>query len=400
MGKDKVRLTITLARFSGVTGKEEEEFEADVVDAYLSDGGSPYISMVSQSYRGGIAYLTSCLIDHRLKSITLYDVDSEEGHLDICGQSSNEQSEAFSLLEWICREDTVIPFGLTKGAEDKQLFKNGGPKRIEVTLRDDQLDKSKRIVLTELQEPIGSTVFFGVIGRVWRTSPNDATLIWLDKDISTTWSSGWDVIKIEEFLGGDLSRTTEQFSAVRQGEAWNRLATVFQQYTSTQIAIIKNWDADEDDTDVLAGWPNYGGQWYGEAANSQYWTSRVPNAYQKTKPKTAHYRVCGDEIGAHLHREQKRSWVGEGSPEPEHSLEAMLTGKPLEKTKEVAKTALEEPEIEDIVTRIVSSPYRPPRNHGACIECGGNLCTPMKCDNPKRRSLMQRVLNKGGVRVH
>ena len=250
MGKDKVRLTVTLAKFSGVTGKEEEEFEADVVEAYHSDEGSPYISLIVKGYRGGVAFLTICLIDHRLKSIILYDDGNEEGHLETCGITKNEQAESFNLLEWICQEETVTPFGLTKGAEDKQLAKDGGPKRIEVTLKDDRLDMTKRIAITELQEPIGSTAFFGVIGRVWRSAVNDETLVWLDKSISTTWSSGWELVKIEAFLGGDQSRSTEQFTSTRQGEAWNRLATMFQRYTSTEIAIIKNWDADEDDLDL------------------------------------------------------------------------------------------------------------------------------------------------------
>ncbi len=264
---------------------------------------------------------------------------------------------------------------------------------MEITLKDDKLNTKKRIVVTELREPVGETAFYGITGRVWRCANNDETLIWLDKNISTTWSDGWDLIKIDAFFGSEPGRATEQFTAANQSEAWNRLATSFRRYTSTEIAIIKNWDADDDDDfGSLASWPGYGGQWCGEAARSQYWTNRCPNAYQKPKPKTAYYRVCGDEIGAHLYREQSHSWQKEGHVEPGQLVRP-------DKPKETLKKAA--PESEEAVTRTVSVPHSPDAASRSCLRCGSELCSPGKCESPQRRqNLVQRLIKKGAIIVH
>ena len=76
------------------------------------------------------------------------------------------------------------------------MIETGGPKRIEVTLKDDKLDTKKKIVVTGLQAPMGTSAFYALTGRVWNSAYNDETIVWLNKDASTTWSwataSRWD----------------------------------------------------------------------------------------------------------------------------------------------------------------------------------------------------------------
>jgi len=353
MGENKVRLEVSLVKRCELD-KIDGAFDADVTRAWVEDK-SKWLTVMVPYHLGGIAMLTVTLDDYIIKSVTLYDGTYTQGYTEAYGPSEHEQIQAFECLENICEEEEVVSSIGRLKEEDTELSGLVGPKRLEITLRSHGSTVERKLVVTDLMPPTGHYRYYSVSGREWKVYQKK-----LDRLNTTLWGSSAWLSRIDAYLAGGEGSCTEHFTPQNQEEAWGLLEKMFYKFKPAEITVLKNWTIDEagDDDD---DW-GYGGVFYGPTHGGQHWTNRSPAAYA---PKEAHFRVAGDEVGAVIHREQKKIWEESGSPSPQDTLQAILEPK-IEKKDEAGD--------DDDASGNSSS-----TTDDSCSECGGDDCHPAYC---------------------
>ena len=134
-------------------------------------------------------------------------------------------------------------------------------------------------------------------------------------------------------------------------KAWDILHRMISKFEDSELKVVEKWNTgaasnqlDPEDLDYL-------GEFYGGHFGGQHYTARVPSVY---RVKEAHYRVKGDEVGAVLYREQRKTWEEEGQVDPELSL----------------KELLKVPEAKDEKKATVRTVKPDPSNDNQCLNCG------------------------------
>ena len=310
---------------------------------------------------GGVVLLTISMDEYVIQSITLYDDTYKEGFTEPYSPNEHDQLQAFEALECICEEEDVVSsIGQIKKMEDETLSGLIGPKRLEVTLRQFGGGKEKKFVVVDLAPPSLHFKTYSFTGREWKVYQKK-----LESVVTTAWSSGHWLARIDAFLPGGAGSATDHFTPQNQPRAWAALERMFNKFKQSELQVLRNWEMDEEgDEDLdLVG---YDEGFYGPAHRSQHWTNRIPYHYTPSPPQEAYFRVAGDEVGAVIHREQLKNWEGEGQPSPEQSLKDMLEAKESEKKDEAGETS-------------PSSSTTSQTSDDCCSDCGGSGCPTTYC---------------------
>jgi hypothetical protein len=357
MGADKVRLEVTLVDRRELD-ERDNTISAQVSNAWEEDGRKwlDVFTTNSSRFPGILSKRTICLEDYIVYSVTLYDDQFEQGYTEGFTSGERDQKEAFECLENICGESEVVTsFNIPKDAEDGRVSAKVGPKRIEITLRmTGGAGTEKKLVVTDVIGPSGFYNHYSVSGRTWNTARTK-----LDKQITTLWASSHWIAKVESYLAGGQGSAVDHFTSSDGDKAWVYIETMLLKFKPAEIAVITGWDACPADDDL--DYASYGGEFFGPQYQSQHWT-KGPSHYA---PKTAYYRVAGDEVGAMLHREQRGAWEKAGGVPPEQSLKEMLRSSAEKK--------------EDAGVGDESSSGGSQESDDRCSECGGTACSSAYC---------------------
>ena len=300
----------------------------------------------------------------------MYDREHPDGHKELLLTNDKEQTEAFETLESLCEsEEIVTHIGSLKETKEKPVSRVSGPRRIEVSLRVILTGQEIKLVVTDVMAPAGHYRDYSVTGRKWRILHNE-----LDKSTTVAWGLGYNITKLETFLGGGGS-TVQSFTSGGQENAWSTLKRLFDDFRPVEIVILKNWDVNPTD-DLVDFGGGYGEAWTGDTHRTQHWTNHTPVNYA---PQKAYYRVAGDEVGAVIHREQKEVWENEGSLNPAESLEEILKSKS---------------------NKSVTNPPKVETSPDLCTGCGGVNCNPGYCNEDIDLAMFGGGVINGGHRIN
>jgi len=218
------------------------------------------------------------------------------------------QEEAAILLEKTIRGEEERQE--TDRKEETEVPRRAGPKRIEILIASKGAT-AKRLVVTDVVSP--NQYFQGYTVRGRSFSPNGQELY---QEPEFHYSESAEISQIDQFRLNAAGSASEFFTTEsKRKEAWNTLGRRFRVLNQGEITRIKGWvvapagDANEDDDET--GY-DYLVDMTGGACGGTNWTNRSPYHYQPEKPKPAHFRVSGDEVGAILHKEQTEKWRKKG----------------------------------------------------------------------------------------
>lgn len=254
------------------------------------------------------------------------------------GTGDEEQNEAYETLEQLLGVPEEEPEEV--GREEAMKASIAGPKRIEVDVIQSHSPQIKRrIVVTDVMPPEGEFRHYSLSGRI-----KVCTTGKYETKISTGMSDqNWKITRVETYAGGYSHLSTVLYNeGTRQEEAWKRVYDFYHKLQPAEKRVIENWDTgaassvlDDDEDDLYAGYAGYPG--YGHGGGHYY--QRTPQAY---KPIVADVRVCGDEIGAKLYREQAEKEVQQPDEVQGIDIRAYLDAQDLREKKEEAGAEAEE----------------------------------------------------------
>lgn len=269
-----------------------------------------------------------------------------QGPLDIVGFSHNqeEQNEAFETLQEL--------LGMEEEEREEEAMIIPGPKRIEVELKQKTGHTAVRhLVATSAIPPKGHFKDHSIGGRLYKNTTGE-----LEKFKTSGMSSNiWKITCIKVFPGGISQPTTthyQDFAIARQDAAWERVIDFLEGLQPSELKVIENWDhkasvGEIDDEDDMYGY-GYGHQYRsggmtgaGGRANS-HWTNRTPSVYAPPPPPVAMLRLCGDEIGALLHRETAELDVSRPDREQKMEITALIEKKDEAEEEAEAETSAAE----------------------------------------------------------
>jgi hypothetical protein len=326
---------------------------------------------------GGVAEQYVSLEEYYIVEIVYTSDEFPEVMEETYLTTDDDQESAFHVLLDIFEEEAEggpLEGCFRRRSKEENLSANPqGPKRIEVTLQEiGRLNVMKRLVVTDVLPPGGHWADYSMSGRSWEVHNKK-----LRKATETYWSSCFYLTRIDAYLGGGSGSCTSHFSASKATLAWKELGRMFSKFQPAEVKVVKEWAVEgkssdtggEIDDDIGAYSFGYN-EWQGH--QNRHWTNKSPSAYGTNYgPMKAYYRVAGDEVGAKLLLEQKKTWEEENPGKtPEQALKEIL---------EVKEEKKAEAEADNTPAKETGVGIRVMAFGGRCSQCQGLSCLPGRC---------------------